>query len=95
MSLNALTPLLFGLKKKVEKNTRTYISFRPDELKAVFKQSGFSHITMKSEFFWPMVLHRAINRPAITSALENLCRAVGLYGFRIAGHYGRAEFFNG
>jgi len=78
MSLNALTPLLFGLKKKVEKNTRTYSSFRPDELKAVFKRNGFPQITMKSEFFWPMVLHRALNRPALTGTLENLCRAAGL-----------------
>jgi len=77
-SLNALTPLLFGLKKKVEKNTRTYISFRPAELKAVFRRSGFSQITTTSEFFLPMVLHRSINRPAVTGIVENVCRAVGL-----------------
>jgi 2-polyprenyl-3-methyl-5-hydroxy-6-metoxy-1,4-benzoquinol methylase len=78
MSLNALTPLLFGLKKKIEKNTRTYISFRPGELKALFRQCGFSRLLTRGEFFLPMVLHRSINRPTLTGRLENVSRSLGL-----------------
>lgn len=57
-SLNALTPLLFGVKRKLEGNTRTYLSFSPGVLEAAFREHGFPDIAQRHQFFLPMVVHR-------------------------------------
>lgn len=77
-SVNAITPLLFNLKKNIEGNTRTYRLFRGNELKTVFAANGFKRTSASGQFFWPMVLHRKLNTPGFSRMLESLPRFLGL-----------------
>jgi len=77
-ALNALTPLLFGLKKSLEGNTRTYGSFSRSELAAEFEKHGFRLVRQVKQFFLPMVIHRMARGAALLRGAETLFRAVGL-----------------
>ncbi|MGD9781414.1 MAG: class I SAM-dependent methyltransferase [Kiritimatiellia bacterium] len=77
-SLNAIAPALFGAKKKFEKNTRTWALFRHRQVIDEFAKNGFAPAATKKQFFLPMVLHRMLKSRAASSALEALCRALGL-----------------
>jgi hypothetical protein len=76
--LNALTPLLFGLKRSLEGNTRTYASFSEGELRAEFARHGFVFGRSVRQFTLPMVVHRVGKGAAPLRWLESLFRAVGL-----------------
>jgi 2-polyprenyl-3-methyl-5-hydroxy-6-metoxy-1,4-benzoquinol methylase len=77
-ALNALTPLLFGMKKQLEGNTRSYTSFAHDELEKAFARNGFVHAVNVKQLFLPMVVHRAARAAAPLRAAEAMARAVGL-----------------
>jgi 2-polyprenyl-3-methyl-5-hydroxy-6-metoxy-1,4-benzoquinol methylase len=78
VGFNALTPLLFRIKRKLEKNTRTYTNFTEKELACVFGPASF-HITgVTPQFFLPMVTHRVLASPAWLRGIERLCAGVGL-----------------
>ncbi len=77
-SLNAVAPALFGAKKKFEKNTRLWALFRHRQVIAEFAKNGFAPTATKKQFFLPMVLHRMLNIRALSTALEGVCRALGL-----------------
>jgi hypothetical protein len=76
--LNALTPLLFGVKKSYERNTRSYLSFTRDELAAEFARHGFGVERVVKQFCLPMVAHRATHGSTPLQWLERACRATGL-----------------
>lgn len=59
-SLNAVAPALFGAKKKLEGNTRTWRLFRHEEVLREFERQGFECVRREPQFFLPMVLHRAV-----------------------------------
>lgn len=83
LNLNLLTPLLFRVKKGIERNTRPYYSYTQRQLAAEFARHGFRITAREPQFFLPMALHRLTKgRPAL-AALESVCRAVGLT--RLAG----------
>ena len=77
-SANAVTPLLFPLKKRLEGNTRPYRVFRRAELLAAFGAHGFEYAAHRPEFFVPMVVHRKLNAPGLSRAVEAASRALGL-----------------
>ena len=77
-SVNAFTPLLYPLKKRLEGNTRTYRIYRRRVLTASFARNGFGRPRAIGQFFWPMALHRALGRPSVSRALEALPAAVRL-----------------
>jgi ubiquinone/menaquinone biosynthesis C-methylase UbiE len=77
-SVNYIAPLLFPLKKRVEGNTRPYTSFKAKELLQVFQASSFRYTAHYPEFFLPMVLHRFMRLPRLSSAIEMGCRLAGL-----------------
>lgn len=77
-SINAISPHLFFLKKHLEKNTRDFTCFRHNELASAFGKMGFSPTERVPEFFLPMVLHRKLKQPALSSAAEKFFRATGL-----------------
>ena len=79
-SLNAVAPLLFGAKKKIEKNTREWTMFRDRDVCKEFEAHGFMQRRKKGEFFLPMVLHRALRCRSLSVALEGCCRMLGLTG---------------
>ena len=76
--LNSLTPMLFGLKKSLEGNTRTYASFSRDELSREFASHGFRFEREVKQFFLPMVVHRVGKGSAALRGLESLFRRSGL-----------------
>lgn len=80
-SANAIAPLLFPLKKQLEGNTRTYTTFRRRELLDAFAEHGFREEARYAEFFFPMVVHRKLEKPGLSAALENASRTVGLTGW--------------
>ena len=77
-SLNCLTPVLFGMKKKLEGNTRTYRMFREQEVVDAFAAHQWRCQGRVAQFFWPMVLHRVLKAPAVSSGLEGIAKATTL-----------------
>lgn len=69
-SINALTPFFFAWKKKLEGNTRTYDLFSHNQIEKEFKTCGYANLKRRGEFFWPMVVHRKLNCPPLSSLLE-------------------------
>jgi 2-polyprenyl-3-methyl-5-hydroxy-6-metoxy-1,4-benzoquinol methylase len=77
-SLNAIAPMLFQAKKKIEKNTRSWRLFTHAELNEAFAKEGFVLKQRKAQFFLPMVLHRALKSRNLSAAFEGAFRATGL-----------------
>jgi ubiquinone/menaquinone biosynthesis C-methylase UbiE len=77
-SANYIAPQLFRFKKSLEGNTRTYTCFRESELVNILTTQGFVKAESYAEFFWPMVLHRTLKTPTISSLLERIPRTIGL-----------------
>jgi len=77
-SLNAFTPLLFNMKKRLEKNTRTYLSFNRKDLHGYFRECGFTEFSERAQFFLPMVVHRMGRGNIALKAAESFFRLTGL-----------------
>jgi ubiquinone/menaquinone biosynthesis C-methylase UbiE len=77
-SVNALAPALFSAKRKVERNTRNWRSFRHAEIRDAFAVHGFTPVRQVGQFVLPMVLHRMLNSPGLSWLLERICAGVGL-----------------
>ncbi len=77
-SVNAVADLLFGAKKRVEKDTRPFTVFSDDELEAAFAAAGFRPTARRPQFFFPMALHRATRAAGLARLLEGGASAVGL-----------------
>jgi 2-polyprenyl-3-methyl-5-hydroxy-6-metoxy-1,4-benzoquinol methylase len=77
-SLNRIAPALFGAKKRLEGNTRTFSLFTHREVEAAFSASGFVPAGRVGEFFLPMVLHRTLRCRPCSAALERICDGLGL-----------------
>ena len=69
-SFNALYGPLFAWKKKIEGNTRTFITFPPGGVGAELARHGFGRPKEIRQFFLPMVVHRALGR-ALGSAVPS------------------------
>jgi 2-polyprenyl-3-methyl-5-hydroxy-6-metoxy-1,4-benzoquinol methylase len=76
--LNKIAPALFGAKKKLEGNTRSWRMFRHAEIEAEFAKYGFVTGRRVPQFFLPMVLHRMLKCRRLSAGLEALCRGLGL-----------------
>ena len=77
-SVNAIAPWLFKWKKGIEKNTRPFTCFKQVDVVREFADHGFRVDGRCPEFFFPMVLHRALNVPLVSAALEKGCRCLRL-----------------
>lgn len=91
--LNALAPLLFGAKRKLEKNTRTWRNFKHREVARAFAAAGFAPAGRSGQFFWPMVLHRSLKNVALSSALEGVPEKLGMtrrFGTPVIARFERA-----
>ena len=77
-SINYISPSLFGAKKRLEGNTRPYTLFNESEILEVFRLYDFIYAKRYAEFFLPMVLHRVLKSPGLSSTTERLCRLCGL-----------------
>lgn len=76
--INALTPLLFKVKKKLEGNTRTYRSFSERVLDRVLSSHGYKKGAVSKQFVLPMALHRVCGSAGPLRLAEWVSRAVGL-----------------
>lgn len=70
---NALSPLLFGAKKKIEKDTRRYRSIPLQEVVQALAAQGFEADAHVGQFVLPMALHRALKSPGLS---QLICKAV-------------------
>ncbi len=75
---NALEPLFFGLKKRLEKNTRRFVTIPKAEVRAEFARHGFEVDAMVGQFVLPMAVHRAVKSPAFSKAAEGALALLGL-----------------
>ena len=80
-SVNYVAPLLFSAKKNMEGNTRPYTCYDESELLAYMQTSGWQMGDRYAQYFWPMVLHRMLAKPGLSSALEGIARRLGLTGY--------------
>ena len=80
ISLNALTPVLFSMKKGLEGNTRNYKSFFRWQLSKVLRRHGFEITCTWNQFILPMFLHRVLHGARWLQVAERIFRAVGLTG---------------
>ncbi len=76
-SLNAFSEKLFGLKKRIEGNTRPYTLFRHAEVVDEFQRHGFQCVARQPQFFLPMVLHRTLRCAPLSAGLEWVCSLAG------------------
>jgi ubiquinone/menaquinone biosynthesis C-methylase UbiE len=77
-SLNAIAPYLFQFKKGIEGNTRPFTSYRESEILNYFQSLGLQLTERYPQFFIPMVVHRTLKSPRVSSVLENSIRLSGL-----------------
>ena len=77
-SLNAVSGAFFGLKRRVEGNTRPFTVFRDAELVGAFEAQGFRVVGRRPQFLFPMALHRALGVAGISRGLEAAGSALGL-----------------
>jgi len=79
---NSLYSLLFDWKKRLEGNTRSFITFRPGEVPAECARLGFGRQVVQRELFVPMVVHRvlgrALGRSGFSRAVEKASSVFGL-----------------
>ncbi|MBB5716865.1 class I SAM-dependent methyltransferase [Sphingomonas aerophila] len=80
-SSNMLSLATFGLKKRIEGDTRVYRSFRSSTLRQAFAASSFLVTSVDREFLLPMALHRAGKGAAPLRAIERVGRAMGVTRF--------------
>ena len=77
-SINALAAPLFGMKKRVEGDTRPFAVFADDEVEAAFAGQGFRVAERRPQFAAPMALHRALRVAALSRGLEGAARVAGV-----------------
>lgn len=77
-SVNAISGALFGLKHRVEGDTRPFAVFADAEIAGAFGQHGLRVTARRPQFFFPMALHRALRSAAVARALEGVARPLGL-----------------
>ncbi len=79
-SLNAVQGMFFGLKKKVETDTRPFAVFRDAEIAEAFSGQGFRVTGRHGQFVAPMALHRAHQSRVVARTLEGGAALMGLRG---------------
>jgi ubiquinone/menaquinone biosynthesis C-methylase UbiE len=75
-SSNALSLLTFGIKKKIEGDTRQYRSFWDGEIAREFQRNGKRVVATQRQFLLPMALHRKTG--GSLKSTEAAARGLGL-----------------
>lgn len=76
-STNILYEHCFGIKKKIEGNTRPFTLFSRKGIRDQLVHNEFRAPVFKPEFLLPMVIHRKINNRVVSALVENCCKIVG------------------
>lgn len=77
-SINSIAPLFFKTKKKLEKNTRPYLTFTAEQIQQELKKQHNIIAAEQKQYALPMALHRALKQPGISRGLEGVCASMGL-----------------
>jgi SAM-dependent methyltransferase len=77
-SVNALSRQFFGLKRRIEQNTRPFALFLPSQIHQAFEAHGFVVGVERPQYLFPMVLHRWADWVALSRLLEAPGRLLGL-----------------
>jgi SAM-dependent methyltransferase len=77
-SANAISGALFGLKKGIERDTRPFRVFRDAEVEEAFAAAGFARTARRTQFLFPMALHRGLRLAPLSRGLEAVGRVAGL-----------------
>jgi SAM-dependent methyltransferase len=77
-SVNAVSGLFFGAKRGVEGDTRPFTVFRDRDIEDAFAAHGLVPTGRAPQFFFPMVLHRALRSARLARALEGGAALTGL-----------------
>ena len=77
-SANVLTPLLFEIKRRIEKNTRPYFLHRLRAIEDHLAGLGFDEIAVRKQFAAPMGLHRALDNAERSAKIETLAQRIGI-----------------
>jgi hypothetical protein len=75
---NALQPLLFGLKKRIEGDTRQFQSISRIAVRDCLSSAGFRATAEVGQFVLPMVFHRIVRSPTVSGSLERMMGGIGL-----------------
>jgi 2-polyprenyl-3-methyl-5-hydroxy-6-metoxy-1,4-benzoquinol methylase len=77
-SFNWVATHFFGFKKRIEGNTRPFACFKEADLVQLCETLGFARVDRYPEFFLPMVIHRLVQQPALSTTAEALFRVLGI-----------------
>ena len=77
-SVNAVAAPLFGMKKRVEGDTRPFAVLDDGDVTAAFAAQHFRVADRRPQFAAPMALHRALRIAAVSRGLERAARAAGI-----------------
>jgi len=77
-SVNVVAGALFEVKRRIEKDTRSFRRFRPGRVSESFSAEGFRVSESRPQFVFPMALHRAHGSAPLARGLEAPFRAVRL-----------------
>lgn len=77
-SFNSFYGPLFDWKRRLEGNTRSFITFRPGDVPGECARHGFGRQFVQREFFVPMVVHRALGRAGFSRTVEKASSMLGL-----------------
>ncbi len=73
-SFNILQRALFGWKRAIEPNARSFRCFRRRDIAEVLRVCGYGSPVVKPQFFLPMALHRGIGNEPLSRAAETAAR---------------------
>jgi len=77
-SVNRFADRLFGLKKRIERNTRPFELFHPRQIREAFARRGFQVRSERPQFLFPMVLYRLTGSVPFARTAEWPGRRLGL-----------------
>ncbi len=75
---NALSPLLFQMKRNIEKNTRPYFCHSPKQIDRILYGLHFLQTQAIPQFFLPMGLHRKLGSAPLSRITESIASVTGL-----------------
>jgi SAM-dependent methyltransferase len=80
-SANLLAAPLLSWKRRLEPDTREFLSLGSRQLAAAARRCGLRAVAWRRELVLPLALHRAARQPGLSAALEAGLRGCGVTGF--------------
>jgi len=77
-TLNFLNPSFYGIKEKIEKNSRPFNCHSPNEIKSELEKLGCEEILSTPQFILPMGIHRKLNNKTLSQKFEFKLNSLGL-----------------